>query len=454
MGTWNYNLSHHGKYVGIASHPKYLVGCDIVDLSTRTRVVKSCASYLELFRNQLSQYERDFILSQQSEQWRYNMFFIIWSLKEAYVKAIGQGLGFDCQSVYFKVQYRYGDDEESMTEDEAAAGASGYGGFESELLKGSAVAVIQGKESKDWRFRFQSIDISHIITVALGPLQAAIPSYREALWGKALESAGTDLSSAACELSAWAAEGTPLPIDRVSLASLLNRDHIELIRNQFSEIPVSPPYLDLNNRGDQSCLVFSTVEERLAASNSNTPAVQEPHFLPFSPDAPLVPLDEDEETQEAPWKMHNCADSETSAADREWSRPPGSPSQQSVSTISISDIPTAGVNDTTETNVSFASLDINSPAAWREEYYTFTAGDTAASRAPPAPPERGHLTTGERRGVLGATTQLHGLSDKPHLSTVVVVGRGEEDGEEAKSESETSKTPLPPSVAVPFCICM
>ena len=38
--------------------------------------------------------------SHPSEQWQYNRFYVLWSLKEAFVKAVGLGLGFNLLEVF------------------------------------------------------------------------------------------------------------------------------------------------------------------------------------------------------------------------------------------------------------------------------------------------------------------------------------------------------------------
>jgi hypothetical protein len=77
--AWNYNVSHHGRYVCIASHSSFLVwntfhaaihstencnfsysyqvGADIVDLQTRSAHIKSCNQYLEIFEKHLHRTE-------------------------------------------------------------------------------------------------------------------------------------------------------------------------------------------------------------------------------------------------------------------------------------------------------------------------------------------------------------------------------------------------------------
>jgi phosphopantetheine--protein transferase-like protein len=103
--TFNYNVSHHGNYVGIVSHTNLLVGMDIVDVTTRASWVNSLKEYVDIYYKQLSDLEIDSILSCASEEKCYTHFYVIWSLKEAYVKAIGVGIGINLKEVEFDVVY-------------------------------------------------------------------------------------------------------------------------------------------------------------------------------------------------------------------------------------------------------------------------------------------------------------------------------------------------------------
>jgi 4'-phosphopantetheinyl transferase len=160
VGFWNYNVSHHGNYVCIAASKEFLIGVDIVDITTRSRGVRTCEEYLMMFRQQLTSNELKFILSQGTEELQFTAFFLYWSLKEAFIKAIGLGLGFDLLKVEFEVQ-------------ELTAATA---------LTGSASASIHGIARTDWRFDYFSIDDKHLASVAQGPLSDAIESYKNEVW--------------------------------------------------------------------------------------------------------------------------------------------------------------------------------------------------------------------------------------------------------------------------------
>ena len=127
-------MSHHGNFVCIASNPLYLVnlfaiiieisilifpkiGVDIVDIATRSPGINSSMEFVAMFNQQLTCFELNQIkryntliicnaytliaefYRQQSEIAKYNMFFLFWSLKESFIKAIGLGLGYNLREV-------------------------------------------------------------------------------------------------------------------------------------------------------------------------------------------------------------------------------------------------------------------------------------------------------------------------------------------------------------------
>lgn len=115
----------------IATSTTGIVGVDIVDISdTRNG---SMDTLLHAFRNQYSNEEIHYIQAQDTEQLQYKAFYQLWSLKEAFVKAIGTGISVDLKSLSFRI-----------SEDNA-------------LLE----------KHPDWNFRFNdSIDPQYICTTA------------------------------------------------------------------------------------------------------------------------------------------------------------------------------------------------------------------------------------------------------------------------------------------------
>lgn len=164
LNKWNYNVSHHGDYVAIASHENFIIGVDVMTLTKpKSRYVQSDDAYFAIFKNHFAAKEMANILEQPTEDERYRMFFINWSLKESFVKAIGCGISFELQNLCFEI---------TMNENNTLGNAV--------LRMGDfpAHAAIQSK----WRFKFYMLDDTHVMSVALGPTQEVIESYSKDAW--------------------------------------------------------------------------------------------------------------------------------------------------------------------------------------------------------------------------------------------------------------------------------
>ncbi|KAJ1442887.1 hypothetical protein B484DRAFT_389829 [Ochromonadaceae sp. CCMP2298] len=165
-GTWNFNVSHHGKYVCIAAHSHLLIGADIVDVTPKPRPGQATpgAEFFSLFESQLTKGEMGTILAQRGGKAQLAMFHLFWSLKEAFIKAIGQGLGYVLQEVEFCVQF-----ERGLTLGAALA-------CPQECLRGSASVRVKGLLRDDWGMHFVCVDGQHVVSIAKGPLSDALPS--------------------------------------------------------------------------------------------------------------------------------------------------------------------------------------------------------------------------------------------------------------------------------------
>lgn len=155
--TFNYNVSHHGDYIGIISNIKCLVGIDIVDVSTRASWVKSLREYVDIYKKQLSSNEIIYILDADSEEKGYTRFYILWGLKEAYIKAVGVGMGISLREAEFNV---------SPSDD----------------VSGHANLRLRGNTQSEWQFKYFYVDDKHLAVVAIGPPSAALQSYRTVAW--------------------------------------------------------------------------------------------------------------------------------------------------------------------------------------------------------------------------------------------------------------------------------
>lgn len=164
IGIWNYNVSHHGEYVCIVSHPKLIVGIDVVDKRTRSPFAKSVHEFVNMFKSQFTAIEMHNILREDSDDLRYQHFFIIWSLKEAFSKAVGVGLGYDLTLVNFSIKFM-----------DAHSNSLGRVG-------GTATMNIERRLRNDWKFKFFSLDDNHIVSIALGPTSDVASDYRNSAW--------------------------------------------------------------------------------------------------------------------------------------------------------------------------------------------------------------------------------------------------------------------------------
>ena len=271
-GLWNYNLSHHGQFVGIASHSRLLVGADLVDVQTRSPSIHSARAYVEMFERNLDPKEFSFILAQPDEDSVYLAFFIIWSLKESFIKAIGLGLGFELHNICFTVKF------------EKSASADG-----NVQCCGSATAVILSVPRCDWSFQFFSLDHRHIMAVALGPISDAIDSYRACAF---LEEDAKAPSDGDCTTAAQ------IPPTPRTVYSLLTANQFEIFRkasclpsHEVASCPCCTPLSThapvLTGRGvflDSDHLDGLGIDDDILVTG--TPVPRTPFSLPRTP-APL-----------------------------------------------------------------------------------------------------------------------------------------------------------------------
>ena len=161
--NWNFNVSHEGAFVVLAAEPRLLCGVDVAAPSQLRRrgAPQPAAELLELLSAQFSPSERDAVLGAGSEEARADTLRALWSLKEAYVKARGDGLGFDLSRATFGWA-------PAAAADPAADPPA------------EAILMVDGvPQSAAWRFTMQKLggraaDGCHWVSVALGPPSAAV----------------------------------------------------------------------------------------------------------------------------------------------------------------------------------------------------------------------------------------------------------------------------------------
>ncbi|RPD61876.1 hypothetical protein L226DRAFT_613241 [Lentinus tigrinus ALCF2SS1-7] len=110
-----YNITHDNGIVAMAfsigsdlysDPPAYRIGIDVMLLQLPKR--DTFQGFVEIFNEQLTDLERNILIPlapapplSQHEQLR--RFYLIWTLKEAYTKALGLGMGFDFSRIEYDV---------------------------------------------------------------------------------------------------------------------------------------------------------------------------------------------------------------------------------------------------------------------------------------------------------------------------------------------------------------
>ncbi|KAG2555690.1 hypothetical protein PVAP13_8NG022100 [Panicum virgatum] len=148
--NFDFNTSHQGDYIGIASEPLCLVGLDIASVSkpqgeTTTEFVSNFSSYL-------SDHEWDCIARAGTPTQVLTEFYRYWCLKEAFVKAIGAGVGFGLHRLEFHHEHW------------------------------TNISIhVDGDLTKKWRFWIFKLDEMHLASIAKGHPEDAVSSYKETL---------------------------------------------------------------------------------------------------------------------------------------------------------------------------------------------------------------------------------------------------------------------------------
>ena len=147
----NFNLSHHGSWVVCASDPCFIIGCDVMKIEL-PHYQPTEESFFESMSSCFTQQEWQNI--KHSPIGSLRSFYVHWTLKESYIKAVAIGLGLDLLSFEFKgVNYQEG-------------GVSVWRG---------------GRKREDWAFNTFDLDENHVMSLAVGPIEDAIDSFKEVL---------------------------------------------------------------------------------------------------------------------------------------------------------------------------------------------------------------------------------------------------------------------------------
>ncbi|KAK9735166.1 hypothetical protein RND81_04G188100 [Saponaria officinalis] len=146
--NYNFNVSHHGDFVAIASEPFCLVGLDIV--SHGLPVEQTAPEFVNSFSSYFSSMEWIEIMSAGSSNDMLKEFYRYWTLKEAFVKAIGTGLRYSLAALEFR------------------------------HINWTNISVnVHGKEARGWKFWHFELKESLYVSIARGSPFMATESYKE-----------------------------------------------------------------------------------------------------------------------------------------------------------------------------------------------------------------------------------------------------------------------------------
>ena len=148
---FNFNLSHHGDWVVLASEPHDLIGLDVMKKEHPART--TITDFFFTMRECFTEKEWQKIKSPNKPEDQLSLFYIFWTLKESYIKAIGIGLGFQLQTAEFDFN------QTRMT----------------------ATLKVNGIAQNKWDFFIEdgSFSADHVVSVALGTFEDAIESYKQ-----------------------------------------------------------------------------------------------------------------------------------------------------------------------------------------------------------------------------------------------------------------------------------
>ncbi|XP_066340842.1 uncharacterized protein [Miscanthus floridulus] len=148
--NFNFSTSHQGDYVGIVSEPLCLVGLDIVSVSEPQG--ETAAEFVSNFSSYLTDHEWNCIVGAGTPRDVLTEFYRYWCLKEAFVKAVGAGVGFG----FHRLEFHH----EGWT---------------------NICICIDGEVSKKWRFWLFKLDETHLASIAKGDPEDAINTFKKTL---------------------------------------------------------------------------------------------------------------------------------------------------------------------------------------------------------------------------------------------------------------------------------
>jgi len=159
--NFNFNVSHEGDYVILAAEATALCGADVCSAD---HMARDGPPNRERLANLADAFEKDefaMVLGIEDARKRFDVFRVLWSCKEAVVKACGDGIARDLRTVTFRAD---DDAANPPPPSEAMPGRP--------FMRGAV--LFNGTEDPRWSVEVHVFDESHVATVARGPAAAII----------------------------------------------------------------------------------------------------------------------------------------------------------------------------------------------------------------------------------------------------------------------------------------
>lgn len=104
--NFNFNISHEGNYVVLASEPLCVTGCDVAapEQHRLRSIGEKADDFFKSFTKVLSEMEWKDVHTETGDTEKLDVFRQHWSLKEAYTKALGVGVAFDLGKAEFAIR--------------------------------------------------------------------------------------------------------------------------------------------------------------------------------------------------------------------------------------------------------------------------------------------------------------------------------------------------------------
>ena len=172
--NFNFNASHDGHLVVLASDPALLVGIDVVAPPRLRAELHSFDAVRRAFATCLTEREWRAVESEATEGGKLRAFRVHWALKEAYVKARGDGLAFELRRVEL---YPCRPPDAAMAGEEVEASAVNVSSEEVGAEVAAEVAWVcvhvDGELQRAWVGHVYDLPGGHVACVVRGPVSEA-----------------------------------------------------------------------------------------------------------------------------------------------------------------------------------------------------------------------------------------------------------------------------------------